>query len=92
MACPRNARHDDAVFGTRDPWDARYDEDLGSSKVEFSPTALAARVITGTATLTVRATPSVLDSRSQSYLDVLVDQIDSFNADALGVDAQGLSQ
>jgi hypothetical protein len=37
----------------------------------------------------VRATPSVLDSRSQSDFDVLVDGIDSFNADALGVDAQG---
>jgi hypothetical protein len=77
------------MLGARDSWDAGDDEDLGSSKVEGSPTTLAARVIAGATMMAVRASPSVLDPWSQVDLDVLVNEIDVLYAHALGVDAQG---
>ena len=88
VARPRDRRHHYAVLGATHPRDARDDEHLGASKVEGPPTALAARVVTGTATLAVWAAPTVLDSGPQSDLDVLVDEIDILHADALGVDAK----
>jgi hypothetical protein len=86
---PRNRRHDHAVLDASHPRNARDDEHLGASEVEGPPTTLVTGVVTGTAFLAVRASPPVLDSRSQSNLDVLVDEIDTLHADALGVDAQG---
>ena len=88
VARPGNCGHDHAVLEATHPRNARDDEDLGASEVEGPPTALAARVVAGTAFLTVRASPSVLDSRSQSDLDVLIDEIDILNSHALGVDAK----
>ncbi len=89
VASPGDRGHHHAVLGATDPGNVRYDEHLGASDVEGPPATFAARVVAGTATLTVRATPSVLDSRSQSDLDVLLDEFDTFHPDALGVDAQG---
>jgi hypothetical protein len=85
---PRDRRNDHAVLGIRDSRDARDHEDLGSSEVEGPPTAFATRVITGTAIVAVWASPPVNNSGSQMDRDVLLDEIDSRHADALGVDTQ----
>jgi hypothetical protein len=84
-----NRRHHHAVLGATDPGNVRDDEHLGASEVEGSPATFAARVVAGTAILTVRASPTMFDSRSQSDLEALVDDFDTFHSDALGVDTKG---
>ena len=89
VARPGNRRDDYPVLGATHPRHTRDDEYLGASEVEGSPASLPAGVIAGAANLAVWAAPTVLDSGSESDLDALVDEIDIFHADALGVDAQG---
>ena len=89
VARPGNRRDDYPVLGATHPRHTRDDEYLGASEVEGSPASLPALVIAGAANLAVWAAPTVLDSGSESDLDALVDEIDIFHADALGVDAQG---
>ena len=88
VARPGDRRDDHAVLETTHPGNASDDEHLGASEVEGPPASLSARVVAGAATLAVWAAPTVLDSGSQSDLDVLVNEINILHADALGVDAQ----
>jgi hypothetical protein len=67
-----NARDDDSVFGTLDPWNGGNNEDLGSPPVKSTPATLASRVITWAPNLAVRAAPSVLNPWSKSDLDNFV--------------------
>jgi hypothetical protein len=89
MARPGNRGHDDTVIGTRNARNAGDDEDLGSPEVECPPTTLAARVIARATKVAVRASPSVLNPRSQMNFDELVNEIHALHAHALGVDPKG---
>jgi hypothetical protein len=89
VASPRNCGHEDAVPGTRDSRDARDDEHLGASEVEGPPTSLAARVIAGAAILAMWAAPAVLDPGSQMNLEIVADELDALDWNALGIDTKG---